>query len=100
MAQQLPVKAGQGTRVNRSGSIAVAGTAQNLMPVNATRSYLFIQNLSTGDLWINELGTAAAAAPSILIRPYAAYESGLNVPTTAFSIFGATAGQAFSAREA
>jgi len=83
---------------NRSGTITAGGTAQTLAPANANRRFLKGQNLSSADLWINELGgTAAASQPSYRIPAGSTF----SVNTSqAVSIFGATTGQAFSATEA
>lgn len=92
---------GNGTTLtNRSGTITTGGTAQSLFPANLVRQGGLIQNLSASDLWVNDLGAAAATQPSIRVPPGALYEWPLHaVPVTAVSIFGATTGQAFSARE-
>lgn len=96
----LPISALGVTPVNRSGTIAVAATAQQLMAANASRKGFWVQNVSSADLWINDAGTAAGGQPSMLIPAGALYESPeTGVPTSAISIFGATLGQAFSARE-
>ncbi len=88
------------TYTNKSGTIASGGVAQTLAALNATRRGFWVQNLSTGDLWISSLGTAAASQPSLRIPPGALYEFPQGgVPGAALSIFGATTGQAFSARE-
>lgn len=85
---------------DRSGTIATGGTAQVLMAANSQRRGYWVQNVSSGDLWINALGPAVANQPSILIPPRALYEvDASTVPTTEISIIGATTGQAFSARE-
>ena len=85
---------------DRSGTITTGGTAQQLMPANDARVGFWVQNLSSGDLWINELGgTAAASQPSIKIPSGSLYESQRGEPCPyAISIFGATTGQAFTAR--
>lgn len=89
------------TLTSRSGTIATGGTAQTLMAANPARKGWFVQNVSTGDLWVNRFGgTASAGQPSILIKAGRLYEtpaggSGGN----ALSIFGATAGQAFTCGE-
>ena len=89
------------TITSRSGTIATGATAQTLMAANATRKGWFIQNNSTGDLWVNRFGgTAIAGQPSLLIPAGKLYET----PTggsggNAVSIFGATTGQAFTAGE-
>lgn len=98
----LPILIGTNpvTYTNRSGTITTGGTAQVLMAANTSRKGFFIQNISTGDLWISDLGTAAASQPSVHLPASSYYEPPLNgVPTAAISIFGATTGQAFSARE-
>lgn len=97
----VPIAYSTATITPRSGTITLGGTAQSFMTANAARKGWFIQNNSTGDLWVNRFGgTASAAQPSILVRPGRMYEtppggSGGN----ALSIFGATTGQAFTAGE-
>jgi hypothetical protein len=88
------------TTTNRSGTIATGGQAQTLAAANTSRNGLWVQNLSTGDLWLSDVGTAAAGQPSMKLPPGAYYEFPPNgVPTTALSVYGATTGQAFAARE-
>lgn len=97
----IPIAYSTATITSRSGTIATGGTAQSFMVANAARKGWFIQNNSTGDLWVNRFGgTATASQPSILIPAGALYEtpdggSGGN----ALSIFGATTGQTFTAAE-
>ena len=97
----LPIVFSTATITSRSGTIATGGTAQSLMVANAARKGWFIQNNSTGDLWVNRFGgTAIAGQPSLLIPAGALYEtpdggSGGN----ALSIYGATTGQTFTAAE-
>lgn len=88
------------TPTDRSGSIAAAGTAQVLMAANAARRGFWIQNLSTGDLWLTSLGNAAIGSPSLKVGPGELYEApGGGVAVGAISIIGATLNQSFSARE-
>jgi hypothetical protein len=97
----LPIVFSTATITSRSGTIATGATAQSLMVANAARKGWFIQNNSTGDLWVNRFGgTAIAGQPSILIPAGALYEtpdggSGGN----ALSIYGATTGQTFTSAE-
>lgn len=85
---------------DRSGTITTGGTAQTLMAQNGSRRGFWVQNVSSGDLWISTVGTAAASQPSMKIAAGALYESPAHgVSTAAISIYGATTGQAFSARE-
>lgn len=90
------------TPTDRSGSITTGGTAQVLMAANASRRAWSIQNTSTVDLWVNEIGaTAVLAPPSIWLQPGAYYESQASYCSpSAISIIGATTGQTFTAREA
>jgi len=91
------------TMVNRSSTIAAGGTAQSLMAAKdypANRNGFWIQNLSAGDLWIYELGTATADSPSIKIAAGGFFTMvGVDCPDSAISIIGATTGQKFAARE-
>ncbi len=84
---------------NISGTITAGGTAQPLAAADPGRSGLLVQNASGGDLWVLEggLGTAAAAQPAIRIRAGEYWLADVVVPD-AYSIFGATTGQAFSGR--
>lgn len=85
---------------NRSGTIGTGGTAQSLAAENKKRMGLWVQNQSAGSLWINDLGAATQAQPSLEIKTGETLiiDNG-NAPSAAISIVGATTGQAFSARE-
>lgn len=84
---------------DRSGAIAIGGSAQPLAAANVSRRSLTGQNISSGDLWINETGGAAA------IQGAGSYQvpagSPFKVSTAgSISIIGATAGQKYTATEA
>ena len=88
------------TYTSRSGTITLGGTAQTLMAANTSRRGFWLQNQSSGDLWISSVGTAAATQPSLWIPAGSYYEAPAHgVPTAAISIYGATTAQAFAARE-
>jgi hypothetical protein len=90
------------TYQDRSGTITLGGTAQVLMPVSPSRHGCKVQNISAGDLWINDLGTAALAQPSFKVPSGAQYTCDTTNGVTmgsALSIIGATTAQAFAARE-
>ena len=89
------------TLTSRSGTIATGGTAQQLMAANAARKGWWLQNLSTGDLWVNRFGgTASAAQPNIQIPSGALYETPAGgAGSILVSIYGATTGQAFASGE-
>jgi len=90
------------TMGNISGTITAGGTAQQLSGAFPGRKGCVVQNQSTGDLWINDQGTAAATQPSIKVPAGAQFICGSGygaAPGAALSIFGATTGQAFAGRE-
>lgn len=98
IAQILP---SNGDFTDRSGTVTVGGTAQQLAPANTSRKYLFIQNNSSGDLWINFGANATTAQPSVKVEAGANFfwESSF-VPSSSISVIGATTGQTFTAKEA
>jgi hypothetical protein len=83
---------------DRSGTITTGGTAQQMAPANASRQSLTGQNISDIDLWINEIGGAAAAntAGSFKIPAGSAFSIATN---RAISVVGATTGKAWTATE-
>lgn len=92
-----------GTLSDRSGSITAGGTSQQVAAANEGRFYLLIQNISSGDLWVN-LGVAAVQdSPSLKLLAGSSVEfssSGTGyVPEDAIHIIGATTGQKFVAKE-
>ncbi len=94
---------GDGQIRDLSSTIAAGGTAQALSAANVLRKGYSVQNLSSGKLFVNDVGGTAVsteAGASITILPGALYESPRNQqPTRAISILGATTSQAFAARE-
>lgn len=90
----------RGAFTDRSGTINIGATSQQLAPANPNRRFLFVQNLSAGDLWINFGAPATQGQPSIKLRPEAAWCMELNVVSTdQVTIIGAAAGQAYAAKE-
>lgn len=91
----------QGALTDRSGTIAVNATAQQLMAANASRRYLLIHNPdATNNIWINFTTTAVQAQPSIKIVPGGSFVmEGSFVSTELISIIGALATQPFTAKE-
>lgn len=85
---------------DRSGTTnATAGTATTLAAANATRRALNIQNISTGNLGINEIGgTAAIGTPGTYTVPAG---GSINVRTNrAISVVGSAASLPYTATEA
>ena len=73
------------TLANASGTVTTGGTAQNAAAANAARKGWFIQNLSTGDLWVNTLAVAIAGTPSMRISSGDYYETPVGAPGPALS---------------
>lgn len=86
------------TYTDKSGTITTGGTAQVLSAANTSRNGFWIRNLSGEVLWIQFGSTAVAGTPSLPIYPNEYWEAPA-VPTTALSVYGATTGSAWSARE-
>lgn len=88
------------TSTDRGGTVTAGGTAQQFMAANTARRGFVVQNQSTGDLYVNCLTAAAANQTSLKIPAGALYDTPPHhAGTGACSIFGATTGQAFYARE-
>jgi hypothetical protein len=70
------------------------------MDANSDRKYLFVQNLSVGNIWINFGIAAVQDQPSIKLPPDASFvmEAGY-IDTQAVHLIGATTGQKFVAKE-
>ena len=95
----MPItSSGLPTGTDKSGNITTGGTAQTLAAVNTTRKALYGQNISTTDLWINELGNPAVigTAGSWKIASGESFSISTN---RAVSVIGATTGQGFTALE-
>jgi hypothetical protein len=87
------------TLVDKSGTITAGGTAQTLSAAKS-RKYLFIQNLSVSNLYINFTSAASASVGSVVIIPGGSFvQEGSFVSSELVSVFGATTGQAFTAKE-
>jgi hypothetical protein len=83
---------------NRSGNITTANTAQQLAAANAARKALYGQNISAGELWINEIGGPAVIGGEGSYRVPAGLDFSIST-NRAISIIGATQGQKFTATE-
>lgn len=91
---------GTGTWVDKSGTVTLGGTAQQIAASNASRRGFIIQNNSSGDLWFSTLATAVVSQPSMKVASGQAFSvTAPDVPTGAISIIGATTSQSFTARE-
>lgn len=87
---------------DRSGSIATAGAAQQLAAANTARLGWRLQNTSAADLWFNDTGDSASAggAGCFQVASGGYYETPAGGASVAsISIYGASAGQTFSASE-
>ena len=83
-----------------SGTITAGGTPQQFAAANPARTGFWIQNQSTGDLWLMIGSNAAASQPALRIPAGMYYTSEPEAQGTgAISVFGAVTGQAFAGRE-
>lgn len=94
------IKPASGAPTDRSGTVTLGGTAQQIMAANATRTYFFFENPSDTAMWINFGATAVATQPSILIAPGASYENPSHFcPNGTVSMICATTSKVFTAKE-
>ena len=89
--------------VTRSGALAAASTAQDLMPANVDRAGWLIQNQSPANLYLRSKGAAGTTLATMdgdsLIVPPGGYYEPPKITPHALSIIGAVAGQTFFAEE-
>lgn len=91
---QAPLQAG----TDLSYTITAGGTAQVLVAANANRKRLIIQNISAGNLGVNQIGGTAAIGTAGT-QTLAAGASMEVLTNRTISIIGATTAQAFTAIE-
>lgn len=87
-----------------SGSISTGGLAQNLFGGFTPTNGYFVQNTSSGALWINDIGSAGGGdspnGSAIMLNPGVMFQTPDGYkPPGAVSIYGATNGQTFIARK-
>lgn len=82
-----------------TNAITAGGTAQELFAANAARKSFEFQNQSDSAMWLDFGATAAADAPSLYVGVGGFYVPPV-VPTTAISVFCATTGKKFYAKQA
>lgn len=80
-------------------AITTGGTSQTVFAANAARRSFIFQNISDSAMWLNFSAAAAADAPSIYVAAGAYFEP-FVAPTTSISVFCATTGKKFTAKEA
>lgn len=97
-ANAVPVIGGTGTLTNRSGT-ATTGSVE-VIAANAARKYLFIQNVSNGEQWINFTASANTDQPSIRLTAGASFVMESNfISTEAVNIIKKSGGGEFTAKE-
>lgn len=100
-ANPLPVSGASGALTDVSGTIAAGGTSQVLQAAQITRKYIMIQNLSSGNLYLNFTSAATTGEGSYELLPNGVFTmEGNFVSNEAINIIGATTGQAFTAKVA
>lgn len=92
--------ASAGAVTDGSGTITSGGTSQQIFAANATRQYLIVQNLSSGNLYVNLGAAATTGSGSILLLPNSSFlMEDQFVSNQTVNIIGATTGQAFTAKQ-
>lgn len=87
------------TLVDKSGTITTGGTSQTLSAAKS-RHYLFVQNTSSANEYINFTSAASAGSGSVVLIPGASFvQEGSFVSSELVTIFGATTGQTFTAKD-
>lgn len=81
-----------------SSTIATGGVSQQLFPANPQRRQAVFQNQSSGDLFI-EAGTTATSAGLKVPAGVSILIEKSDDPASAWSVYGATTGQAYYARD-
>lgn len=95
--EQIIIVGGQATPTNHSGTIAVNGQSQIMIPADPGRSGFYFQNRSPGTLQINEIGSATDAA-AFSVPPGGTFPPcGYPTPTGDITVAGPF-GAAFAAR--
>jgi hypothetical protein len=83
-----------------AGTIVTGGVSQQMFAANASRRYFFFENVSSGDLWINFGAAATISQPSIKVVPNGSFVmESIFISNQAVNVIGATAGQAFTAKQ-
>ena len=97
----VTVDSGATAVLDRSGTLAAGGAAQQACPANPGRRFLLVANPdATRTFWFSIGATGSAGAGSVQIGPGGAFVFDKIVPSGAVSIFGAAAGQPFTVTEA
>ena len=99
--RNLTSDSGSLTLADRSGTLLLGGSAQQACPANQTRRLLVIGNPDRDrPLWFSIVGLASAGCGSLQIGPGGTFVFDGLVPDGAVSIFGRSAGQAYTVQEA
>lgn len=81
-----------GALTDRSGTIAAIDTSQTLMAANTSRKYIFFQNVSATDIWLDPRGgTAVKDKPSIKLPQNSIWEPEY-IPVGAITVISAATG--------
>lgn len=90
----------RGTLTDRSGTITTGGSSQLVLPINLTRRYLFVQNVSDTTMWCNFTTAANTNQPSFTLIANASFiMENESISTEAINCTGTVTGKAFTAKE-
>ena len=97
----LPASISPVGATDRSGTLAAGGSAQQACAANPTRRLLLIANPDDNRaFWFNTTGAAGGSSCSVQVGPGGAFVFDRVVPSGAVSVFGPSAGQPFTVKEA
>ena len=83
-----------GAVVNKSMAVPWTGVSTSVLPANTARKYLYIQNTSAGNIWLNFTGAANKGQPSIYLKYSERLVFDTYVPTGAMTAMTDTVGTA------
>lgn len=90
---------GSYTSTDKSGTITTGGTAQTVIAANTARRGWQLSNLSAAIMYVRDDGSAATATTGVPVNPGQSVDDGGRCSTAAISVYCATTGAAFSAKE-
>lgn len=84
-----------GALIDHSGALGTSGAHVAAAAQNRQRRYLFIQNISANDIWVNFDTNATTDEPSFKIATMASMTWDHFVPTGSIDVIGTVTGQKF-----
>lgn len=100
LATTTSVSPMSGAFTDKSGTMSVGGTSQQVAASNSSRKYIFVENISTHNCYINFGVAAVTTQPSLLLLPNSSFVmEGSAITTQSVNINCSTTGDAYTAKE-